>query len=190
MRPGSMGKPIPGKHVAILGPDGAILGPDEPGEIAFRQGDPSMFLRYWMNEEKTAEKFTTGSDGATYMLSGDEGRVDADGYFWFASRTDDVITSSGYRIGPSEIEECLNAHPAVAMSAVVGVPDPVRTESIKAYVVLAGGANGSPELAEALKAHVRTRLSPHVMPREIAWIDRMPTTATGKILRRELRDRP
>ena len=187
VRPGSMGKPIPGKHVAILGPDATVLGPGERGEIAFREGDPAMFLRYWNAPEKTAEKFVIASDGHRYMLSGDEGETDADGYFWFASRTDDVITSSGYRIGPAEIEDCLNRHPAVAMSAVVGVPDPVRTEIVKAWVVPAGGRNGSPELAEDLKAHVRARLSPHVMPREIAWLDQMPMTATGKIMRRELR---
>ncbi|MEM7057754.1 MAG: AMP-binding protein [Pseudomonadota bacterium] len=187
VRPGSTGKAIPGKHVGILGPDGSILPPGQAGEIAVRRGDPSMFLRYWNNPEKTAEKFIVAEDGHEYLLTGDEGETDADGYFWFASRTDDVITSSGYRIGPSEIEDCLNRHPAVAMSAVVGIPDPVRTEIVKAFVVLAGGHNGSPELADELKAHVRARLSPHVMPRLVDWIDQLPMTATGKIMRRDLR---
>ncbi len=187
VRPGAMGKPVPGKHVAILRSDGSFADPGEAGEIAIRKDDPAMFLTYWKNDAKAAEKFTTAPDGHSYMRTGDEGEVDADGYFWFASRTDDVITSSGYRVGPSEIEDCLNRHPAVALSACIGMPDPVRTEIVKAFVVLAGGRNGSPELVDELKAHVRARLSPHVAPREIAWIDELPTTATGKIMRRELR---
>ncbi len=187
VRPGAMGKPIPGKHVVILRDDASLADPGEAGEIAIRHDDPSMFLNYWKAPEKTAEKFVIASDGKRYLLPGDEGEIDADGYFWFASRTDDVITSSGYRIGPSEIEDCLNRHPAVALSACVGVPDPVRTQIVKAFVVLADGLNGDPDLADVLKLHVRERLSPHVAPREIAWIDRIPMTATGKIMRRELR---
>ncbi len=148
-----------------------------------------MFLRYWNQPEKTAEKFVRGEDGQEWMLTGDEGSADADGYFWFASRSDDVITSSGYRVGPSEIEDCLNRHPAVAMSACIGVPDPVRTEIVRAFIVLAEGWAGSPRLAEDLQAHVRSRVSPHLMPREVRWIDRLPMTATGKIMRRELRGR-
>jgi acetyl-CoA synthetase len=193
VRPGSIGRPVPGKEVAILAPDGSRRAPGEPGEIAVRRGDPAMFLGYWNQPEKTAEKFAGAKDGSEdgqeWMLTGDEGTVDADGYFWFAARTDDVITSSGYRVGPSEIEDCLNRHPAVAMSACIGVPDPVRTETVKAFVVLAEGRNGSPELAEELQAHVRSRLAPHLMPREIAWTDRLPMTSTGKIMRRELRGR-
>ena len=188
VRPGSTGKPIPGKDVVILGEDGAVLPAGQAGEIAVRRGDPAMFLEYWKLPEKTAEKFRIADDGCEYLLTGDVGEMDEDGYFWFSSRTDDVITSSGYRIGPSEIEDCLNRHPAVAMSAVIGVPDPVRTEIVKAFVVLADGRNGSPDLVEDLKSHVRARLSPHVMPRLIDWIDKMPMTATGKIMRRELRN--
>ena len=187
VRPGAMGKPIPGKRVVILRDDASLASPGEAGEIAIRDDDPSMFLQYWKNPGKTAEKFVIASDGRRYLLTGDEGETDADGYFWFASRTDDVITSSGYRIGPSEIEDCLNRHPAVALSACVGVPDPVRTQIVRAFVVLADGRNGDPDLADVLKLHVRERLSPHVAPREITWIDRIPMTATGKIMRRELR---
>ena len=109
--------------------------------------------------------------------------------FWFASRTDDVITSSGYRIGPSEIENCLTGHPAVAMAACIGLPDPVRTEIIKAFVTLTPGAKRGEALEAELIAHVRTRLSPHVAPRSVAFIETMPMTATGKIMRRELRSR-
>jgi acetyl-CoA synthetase len=147
-----------------------------------------MFLEYWKAPEKTAEKFVGNSKG-DWMRTGDEGIMDADGYFWFASRTDDVITSSGYRIGPSEIENCLVGHGAVAMAACVGIPDPMRTEVVKAFVTLAPGFDGSEALEAELIAHVRTRLSPHVAPRSVAFIDAMPTTATGKIMRRELRAR-
>lgn len=189
VRPGSIGKPVPGKEVAVLARGGQFCAPGETGEIAVRRGDPAMFLRYWKQPEKTAEKFVRAEDGAEWMLTGDEGRVDEDGYFWFSSRADDVITSSGYRVGPSEIEECLNRHPAVAMSACIGVPDPVRTEVVKAYIVLVGGREGSPELADQLRAHIRERLSPHLTPREIEWTDGLPMTSTGKIMRRELRRR-
>ncbi|GMG83570.1 acyl-CoA synthetase [Paralimibaculum aggregatum] len=182
VRPGSMGKPFPGSEVAILGPEGEPLPPGEAGEIAVRRGDAAMFLRYWKAPRKTAEKFA-----GDWMLTGDEGVMDEDGYFHFASRSDDVITSSGYRIGPTEIEHCLTGHPAVAMAAVVGVPDPVRTEIVKAFVTLAPGHAASEALAEALRAHVKARLSPHLAPREVAFIERMPTTATGKIRRRDLR---
>ena len=186
-RPGSMGKPAPGSDVVILDADGTVLGPDQPGEIAIRRGDAAMFLTYWNQPEKAAEKFVTASDGHDYLRTGDEGHVDADGYFWFAARTDDVITSSGYRVGPSEIEDCLNRHPAVAMSACIGVPDPVRTEIVKAFIVLTEGQSPSDDLAQTLTRHVRDRLSPHVAPREVAWIETLPMTATGKIMRRSLR---
>jgi len=185
-----MGRPIPGKHVAILAPDGRVCDADEPGEVAIRRGDPAMFLRYWNQPEKTAEKFVTASDGHSYMMTGDEARADREGCFWFSARTDDVITSSGYRIGPSEIEDCLNRHPDVAMSACIGVPDPVRTEIVRAFVVPREGIIGSDALAEAAIAHVRRRLGPHAAPREIRWIDALPMTATGKIMRREPRGRP
>jgi acetyl-CoA synthetase len=184
VRPGSMGKPFPGSDVAIVDGDGRVLPRGETGEIAVRRGDPAMFLRYWNAPERTAEKFA-----GEWMLTGDEGTMDADGYFWFGSRTDDVITSSGYRIGPSEIENCLVGHESVAMAACVGIPDPVRTEVVKAFIVPAPGVAVSEDLARALIAHVRARLSPHLAPRSVAFIDAMPTTATGKIMRRELRAR-
>ncbi len=184
VRPGSMGKAFPGSDVVVLDSEGNLLPPGQAGEIAVRRGDAAMFLEYWDSPEKTAEKFS-----GDWMRTGDEGVMDAEGYFWFASRTDDVITSSGYRIGPSEIENCLTGHPAVAMAACVGIPDPVRTEIVKAYVTLAPGTTGSEALASELIAHVRTRLSPHVAPRRVEFIDRMPVTATGKIMRRELRAR-
>ena len=184
VRPGSMGKPFPGSEVAILDRAGDPVAPGEAGEIAIRRGDAAMFLEYWNDPSRTAEKFA-----GDWMLTGDEGVMDADGYFWFASRTDDVITSSGYRIGPSEIENCLTGHETVGMAACVGLPDPVRTEIVKAFVTLAPGVDGTDALAAELIAHVRTRLSPHLAPRLVEFIATMPTTATGKIMRRELRAR-
>ncbi|HET9904279.1 MAG TPA: acyl-CoA synthetase [Xanthobacteraceae bacterium] len=182
-RPGSMGKPVPGHSVAVLRPDGSPAQPGELGQIAVRRPDPVMFLEYWRRPDATAAKFL-----GDWMLTGDQGRVDEDGYFFFAGRDDDVITSSGYRIGPGEIEDCLIRHPAVALAAAVGKPDPVRTEIVKAFVVLKPGHEASRELAADIQAFVKTRLSAHEYPREVAFIDAMPMTTTGKIIRRQLRE--
>ncbi|MEM1382960.1 MAG: AMP-binding protein [Pseudomonadota bacterium] len=184
VRPGSMGKAIPGSEVAIIDPDGRVLPPGEVGEIAIGRGDAAMFLGYWHAPEKTAEKFI-----GDWMLTGDEGVMDADGYVTFASRSDDVITSSGYRIGPTEIEHCLTGHPAVALAACVGLADPVRTEVVHAFVSLAPGAEAGDALQAELIAHVRKRLSPHLAPRSVHFTDDIPTTATGKLKRRALRER-
>ncbi|PRX37931.1 acetyl-CoA synthetase [Meinhardsimonia xiamenensis] len=184
VREGSMGLATPGHEVAVIDPEGRALPPGEIGEIAVRAPDPVMFLGYWNKPEKTAEKFT-----GSWMRTGDLARRDEDGYFWFVSRDDDVITSAGYRIGPSEIENCLTGHADVVNAAVIGVPDPVRTEIVKAYVVLRPGAAWSEALAEELKARVRARISPHVAPRLIEPIDSLPMTATGKVMRRALRER-
>lgn len=181
VRAGSTGKPVPGHDLAVIDNNGNVLEPGETGEIAVRRPDPVMFLEYWNQPGKTAEKFL-----GDWMRTGDEGFVDEDGYYHFASRSDDVITSSGYRVGPSEIEDCLTGHPDVAMAGVIGVPDPVRTEAIKAFVVLRPGAALD---ADALIQRVRDRLSPHLAPREIVAIDALPMTATGKIMRRALKDR-
>ena len=181
VRPGSAGRAVPGHEVAILGAGGRRLGPGEAGEIAVRAPDPAMFLGYWGRPDKTAEKVVDG-----WLLTGDEAVMDADGYVFFSSRVDDVITSSGYRIGPSEIEDCLTGHPDVALAAVVGVPDPIRTEAVKAFVVLRAGADAG-GLAETLIARVRARVSPHLAPREVAFVPSLPMTASGKIQRRLLR---
>ncbi|WP_172300018.1 AMP-binding protein [Pseudoruegeria sp. HB172150] len=184
VKPGSMGQPLPGFDVTLLDGEGReVEGPGE-GEIAVRRGTPVMFLRYWEKPEATAAKFS-----GDWLRTGDLARRDDDGYYWFASRDDDVITSSGYRIGPSEIETCLTGHPDVVMAAVIGLPDPVRTEAVTAYVVLRDGAGWSDALGEALVARVRERVSPHVAPRRIEPIDALPMTATGKIMRRALRER-
>ena len=181
-RPGSTGRAVPGKDVAVLDADGAVLPAGEVGEIAVKRGDPAMFLEYWGQPEKTASKFS-----GDWLRMGDEGYVDADGFFFFSSRTDDVITSSGYRIGPGEIEECLTGHPDVAMAGAIGVPDPERGEVVKAFVVMSKGASFA-GLEDLLIARVRERISPHVAPRSIVEIAELPMTATGKIMRRDLRE--
>lgn len=186
-KPGSMGRAMPGHVAAILDSDMNEAERGETGELAILAPDAGMFLAYWNKPEKTAEKLRQAPDGRLWMLTGDEAVQDEEGYFHFASRTDDVITSSGYRVGPTEIEECLAGHQAVAIAAVVGAPDPVRTEAVHAFVKLAPGAERSAETAAELIAHVRARLSPHLAPAVVEFIDELPMTATGKILRRELR---
>ena len=182
VRPGSMGRAVPGHEVAVVGPDGQVLPDGEAGTIAVRRPDPVMFLEYWGNPEATAKKFA-----GDWLLTGDQGRRDEDGYFRFVGRDDDVITSGGYRIGPGEVEDCLLRHPAVAMAAVIGVPDPVRTERVKAFVVLNDGVAASDALAAEIRDHVKTRLAAHEYPREVAFVDSLPMTATGKIMRKDLR---
>jgi acetyl-CoA synthetase len=184
VRPGSMGRAIPGHEVRIVDERGTPLPAGENGHIGIRRGDPVMFLEYWRNPRATAEKFA-----GDYLLTGDLGRQDQDGYFWFLGRSDDVITSAGYRIGPGEIEDCLMKHPAVALAAAVGVPDPVRTEVVKAFLVLKPGARGTPALAREIQDFVKTRLAAHEYPRLVEFVDALPMTATGKIIRRELRER-
>jgi acetyl-CoA synthetase len=183
-RAGAIGKPSPGHVVAIIRPDGTRAEPGELGQIAVQRPDPVMFLEYWGQPAATAAKFI-----GDWMTTGDQGVMDEDGYFVFVGRDDDVITSAGYRIGPTEIEDCLIKHPAVALAAVVGKPDPVRTEIVKAFIVLKSDTTGSEALAADIRDFVRTRLSAHEYPREIAFIDQMPMTTTGKIIRRKLRDR-
>ena len=184
VRPGAMGRAVPGHEVAVVDEAGSVLPDGETGNIAVRRPDPVMFLGYWNDPKATAEKFAGG-----WLMTGDIGRRDADGYFWYQGRADDVITSAGYRIGPAEIEDCLIRHPAVAMAAAIGVPDPVRTEAIKAFVVLRPRIVGDEALVRSIQEHVRTKLAAHEYPREVEFIDALPLTATGKIMRRELRAR-
>ena len=182
VRPGWTGTAIPGHTVSIVDDAGHELPPGEVGSIAFRRPDPVMFLRYWKNEAATAAKFR-----GDWLVSGDLGARDELGYFRFVGRDDDVITSGGYRIGPGEIEACLSRHPAVALAAVVGEPDPIRTEVVKAVVVLNPGHAASPQLAAELQEHVRSRLAAHEYPRIVEFASELPMTATGKIIRRALR---
>jgi acetyl-CoA synthetase len=184
-RPAATGKPVPGHHVAVIDETGRTLPAGEIGTIAISRPDPVMFLGYWRDEQATAAKFR-----GDWMTTGDQGFTDADGYFHFLGRDDDVITSAGYRIGPSEIEDCLAAHPAVKLAAAIGKPDPVRTEIVKAFVVLNDDAAPTDSLAGELQTFVRARLSAHEYPREIAFVPELPLTTTGKVIRRLLRDRP
>jgi acetyl-CoA synthetase len=183
-RPGWMGRAVPGHEVAVVDAGGMPVGPGTLGTIAVRRPDPVMFLGYWNNPEATAAKFA-----GDWLLTGDQGVRDEEGWFRFVGRDDDVITSAGYRIGPGEIEDCLLRHPAVAMAAVIGLPDPLRTEAVTAIVVPAPGVAANAALARALQSHVKTRLAAHSYPRQVIFQDALPLTATGKVMRGELRRR-
>jgi acetyl-CoA synthetase len=183
-KPGAMGKPVPGHDVAVIDAEGRVVKPGELGQIAVKRPDPVMFIEYWKRPEATRDKFI-----GDWMTTGDQGTVDEQGFITFIGRDDDVITSSGFRIGPGEIEDCLIRHPAVALAAAVGKPDDIRGEIVKAFVVLRPGHQKSDALATEIQSFVKTRLSAHEYPREVAFIDDMPMTTTGKVIRRMLRER-
>jgi acetyl-CoA synthetase len=179
---GSMGKAVPGHVVDVVDESGNPLSPRTVGEVAIKRPDPVMFLEYWKNSEATKDKYI-----GDWCLTGDLAQKDADGYFWFVGRKDDVITSAGYRIGPAEIEDCLLKHPAVGLAAVVGSPDEVRTEIVKAFIVPKSGTTPTPELETEIKNFVKKRLAAHEYPREIEFVNQLPMTATGKIMRKDLK---
>ncbi|WP_170331469.1 AMP-binding protein [Ruegeria arenilitoris] len=178
VRPGCIGKPVPGHEVAVIDEDGQPT--NEEGDVAIRRGSASMLLEYWNRPEATAEKFR-----GDWLITGDRGVWEGD-YLRFVGRDDDVITSAGYRIGPAEIEDCLLTHPAVATVGVVGKPDPLRTELVKAYVVLKPGAETS---EQELQDWVKDRLAQYSYPREVAFLEELPMTVTGKVIRKELKAR-
>ena len=182
IKPGSMGKAVPGHIVKVVNEKGELLPPGVEGEIAVKRPDPVMFLEYWKNIEATEKKFV-----GDWMLTGDMGKIDEEGYFWFSGRSDDVITSAGYRIGPSEIEDCLLKHPAVSIAAVIGKPDKIRGEIVKAFIILKDDIEKSEELSKDLQNFVKERLAVHEYPREIEFVNSLPMTVTGKIIRKELR---
>jgi acetyl-CoA synthetase len=182
-KPGAIGKAAPGHRVAIIDASGNPVQPGEQGSIAVQSPDPVMFLGYWNNPDATRAKFV-----GDWLVTGDMGAMDEQGFITFVGRDDDVITSAGYRIGPGPVEDCLLSHPAVRMAAVVGKPDAQRTEIVKAFVVLREGFDASEQLTRELQQHVRTRLSAHEYPREVSYTDALPQTATGKIIRRALRE--
>jgi acetyl-CoA synthetase len=182
MVPGAIGKAVPGHVVEIINEDGRIAKRDELGEIAVKAPDPVMFLEYWKNPQATQDKFI-----GEWLRTGDYGKKDEKGHFWFSGRQDDIIESGGFRIGPGEVEECLMKHRAVALVGVIGVSDPIRGEIVKAFVLPKEGVAPDRDLEGSLKEHVKKRLEAHAYPREVAFVDEMPLTSTGKILRDELR---
>jgi len=190
VRPGSMGRPYPGHRIAVIGEDGREVPRGTVGDVALARtwidgtADPVFFLGYWGNEEATARKYS-----GEWCRTGDEASMDDQGYLWYQGRADDVFKSAGYRIGPSEIENCLVKHPAVANAAVVPTPDATRGNLIKAFVLLAPGEAPSEALKESIRAHVKQHLAPYQQPREIEFIDELPMTTTGKVQRKVLRER-
>ena len=189
VHPGSMGKPLPGVEAFIVTrtPENTvkvILEPNVPGELALRSGWPSMFRGYLNDEERYKQSFVDG-----FYLTGDLARRDEDGYFWFVGRKDDVIKTSGHLVGPFEVESVLLEHPAVAEAGVIGKPDPLAHETIKAFVALKPGKIGSDELKREILGHARTRLGAAIAPKELAFVTDLPRTRSGKIMRRLLKAR-
>ena len=180
--PGIMGMPVIGHELAIIDDNGNQVATGGLGNIAVKRPDPVMFLEYWKNPNATEGKYIND-----WLLTGDTGYIDAKGRITFVGRDDDVITSSGYRIGPGEIEDCLIGHAAVKMAGVVGVHDEKRTEIVKAFIVLNEGYTDSEGLIEEIQGYVKSRLAAHEYPREIEFIDELPMTTTGKVIRRKLR---
>ena len=189
-RPGSMGRPYPGHRVAVIDDAGNEVADGEPGEVAVHRvapdgtSDPVFFLEYFRNPDGTRKKYT-----GDWCRTGDVATRDADGYLWYQGRADDVFKVASYRIGPSEIENCLVKHAAVANAAVVPSPDETRGNVVKAFIVLAPGHAPSEELADDIRRHVRTFLAPYEVPKEIEFIDALPMTTTGKVQRKVLRER-
>ena len=183
-RPGSMGRPVPGHEVAILDDELQPVADGEAGEICVRADTPVAFLEYFNRPDATAEKVVDG-----WILTGDVASRDGDGYLRFSARNDDVISSAGYRIGPSEIEDCLARHDAVALAAAIGVPDATRGEVVKVFVELRPGCTADDALETDIQAHVRRNLAAYLYPREIEFVEAIPLTTTGKVKRSELRER-
>ena len=184
IRPGSMGRPMPGIEPGIIDEGGNVLAAGEEGDLAIRPGWPSMFRTYWSNEELYDSRFRNG-----WYLTGDRARMDEDGYYWFVGRADDVINTAGHLVGPFEVESALIEHPAVAEAGVIGKPDPVAMEIVKAFVSLKEGHEPTDKLRSELIGFARRKLGPGVAPREIEFIDSLPKTRSGKIMRRLLKAR-
>ena len=190
VKPGSMGRPYPGHRIAVIDDAGRELGPGEVGDVAVHRRwidgtlDPIFFLGYWRNEKATTDKFT-----GQWCRTGDQAAWDEDGYLWFHGRNDDMFKTAGYRVGPAEIENTLVKHEAVAVAAVIPVPDETKGSLIKAFVLLAPGFKPSSELEDSIRAHVKRLLAPYQQPRYIEFVDSLPMTTTGKVQRKVLRDR-
>jgi acetyl-CoA synthetase len=183
IKPGSMGKPFPGVKAAIVDDQGNELPPNRMGNLAIKKGWPSMMSQIWNNPQKYESYFMPGD----WYVSGDSAYMDEEGYFWFQGRVDDVIMTSGERVGPFEVESKLVEHPAVAEAGVIGKPDPVRGEIIKAFIALRDGYEVTDELKEEIRQFVKKGLAAHAAPREIEFRDKLPKTRSGKIMRRVLK---
>ncbi|SDO10414.1 acetate--CoA ligase [Alkalicoccus daliensis] len=183
IKPGSMGKPIPGVEAAIVDDEGKVLPPNSMGNLAIKKGWPSMMKTIWNRPEKFNSYFL----GGDWYVSGDSAYMDEEGYFWFQGRIDDVIMTAGERVGPFEIESKLLEHPAVAEAGVIGKPDEVRGEIIKAFISLRDGYEENEELQEEIRSFVKKELAGHAAPREIEFRDSLPKTRSGKIMRRVLK---
>lgn len=183
IRPGSMGKPIPGVEAAIVDDKGNVVPPNRMGNLAIKRGWPSMMRAIWGNKDRYDSYFEFGD----WYVSGDSAYMDEDGYFWFQGRVDDVIMTAGERVGPFEVESKLVEHPAVAEAGVIGKPDPVRGEIVKAFIALRDGYEPTDELIEEIRSFVKVGLAAHAAPREIEFRDKLPKTRSGKIMRRVLK---
>ena len=186
---GSMGRASPGHTLRILDEDGNVQAPGDLGTICVKAPDPVMFLEYWNDPQATEDKFITDENGDRWLDTGDKATMDDEGWIFFVGRADDVINSAGYRIGPAEVENSLLTHPAVASSAVIGVPDEARGELVKAFVILKDGETPSDALAAEIQEHVKRRLAAHEFPRAVEFVTEVPMTTTGKIQRKVLRER-
>jgi acetyl-CoA synthetase len=184
IKPGSMGRPIPGVEAGIIDADGNDVPDGEGGNLAVRPGWPSMFQVYWNDQERYDSRFKNG-----WYLTGDEAVRDSEGYFWFVGRSDDVINTAGHLVGPFEVESALIEHPAVAEAGVIGKPDPIAMEIVKAFVSLKDGYDPSDELRRELMGFARKKLAAAVAPREIEIVASLPKTRSGKIMRRLLKAR-
>lgn len=186
VRPGSMGKPVPGFQIGIVDDEGQLLPAGEEGQIAVKvkpERPLGLFREYWKDSEAMKRSFV-----GDWYLTGDKAYCDEDGYFWFVGRADDLIISAGYRIGPFEVESALIEHPAVAESAVVASPDPMRGEIVKAFIILKPGYVSSDELVLSIQEHVKSTTAPYKYPRAIEFVSELPKTISGKIRRVELRE--
>lgn len=183
LRLGTIGKPVPGHTVAIVDENGVTCPTGTQGQVAIMRPDPVMFLGYWQDEEATEKKYIND-----WMITGDQAVMDEDGYFHFVGRDDDIINYAGYRVGPGEIEDCLISHPAIQLAVAVGKPDPLRSEIIKAFVVLQDDIAQSEALADEIKAHVKSRMAANIYPREVEFVKEIPMTTTGKVIRRLFRE--
>ena len=184
IRPGSMGRPVPGIEAAVVDERGVPVPPGQEGDLVLRPGWPSMFRTYWRNEGMYNSRFRNG-----WYVTGDRARMDEDGYFWFVGRADDVINTAGHLVGPFEVESALVEHPAVAEAGVIGKPDPVAMEVVKAFVTLKDGYEPTDALRRELLHFAREKLGPGVAPREIDFVSSLPKTRSGKIMRRLLKAR-